>query len=437
MEPIIVAKKDKVKGLFVFCKKCDRVIEKGKCGDTGKRLSSCENTNQHGFRAFIAVPGTGGAKRKTRFFNTRDITEAIRMKLEFDEEMKANGYQQTTKHLPQPEMEAHLLIECMAHYIDFLNNVGVPEHKVKVRSKKHIGDFIRYFKYVCLCLKANDLDHTIFRIDQLNDVVVGMLHKYLIEDLKYQNKTYNKFMSSLGQFVDWLISEKGYEMKNAFSDVTKKRVTTKVVTATKDDVQKLYDVICPENGVKTFANGDQRNYYREWTKDALIIALNTGFRREEFMTLRFSDIIEGDNQLPVLIKQQNYKVNRAQGSEDKEGGQTKIVPITGDLMKVLDRLDYKTHRKTDRYLIGAEDPANRNTLIQLVTKSFSQFWAHTGIDKEISLKSLRKTYITALVENFGENAKIISNHSGIEVIKNHYLNQQQLVQAVTSFSVFK
>jgi len=131
------------------------------------------------------------------------------------------------------------------------------------------------------------------------------------------------------------------------------------------------------------------------------------------MMLRFNDIVEDENELPVLIKQQNYKVNRSQGNEDQEEGQTKIVPITGDLMNVLERLNYKTHRKTDRYLIGAEDPANRTTLIQLVTKSFSQFWSYTGIEKEISLKSLRKTYITALVENFGKNAKVISNQSGI------------------------
>ena len=38
---------------------------------------------------------------------------------------------------------------------------------------------------------------------------------------------------------------------------------------------------------------------------------------------------------------------------------------------------------------------------------------------------------------YGDKAPIISNHSGIEVLKKHYVNNQQLVSAIKDFSIFK
>ena len=45
------------------------------------------------------------------------------------------------------------------------------------------------------------------------------------------------------------------------------------------------------------------------------------------------------------------------------------------------------------------------------------------------LKNLRKTYLTALVQHFGDKATMISDHSGVEVLKKHYVNSQQLAAA--------
>jgi len=60
----------------------------------------------------------------------------------------------------------------------------------------------------------------------------------------------------------------------------------------------------------------------------------------------------------------------------------------------------------------------------------------TGNKKQLQLNDLRSTYITALVKRFGDNAKIISNHSNMEVIYDHYLNNKVIIEAATDFDVF-
>ena len=77
IKPLIIDKRDKVKGLFVYCQKCQRLIDNRICGNTKKRLSTCKDTDKHMFKAIVTIPGTNGSKRKTKTFRTRDIQEAI------------------------------------------------------------------------------------------------------------------------------------------------------------------------------------------------------------------------------------------------------------------------------------------------------------------------------------------------------------------------
>ena len=137
-KPLIVKKRDKVKGLYVFCKKCKKTIDSKICGETGKGLRTCKNTEQHCFRGVVAVPNTNGAKRKTRVFNTQNVEEAIRLKFEFDKELTQTNYQLSTNHIMSENIKPSLLIDCMATYIGYLHNEGVEEHKKKIRSIQHI-----------------------------------------------------------------------------------------------------------------------------------------------------------------------------------------------------------------------------------------------------------------------------------------------------------
>jgi integrase len=433
-KPLIVKKRDKVKGLYVFCKKCKKTIDSKICGETGKGLRTCKDIEQHCFRGVVTVPNTNGAKRKTRVFNTQNVEEAIRLKFEFDKELTQTNYQLSTNHIMSENIKPSLLIDCMATYIGFLNNEGVEEHKKKIRSIQHVKDVERYFKYFALCLKTNQIDHMIFRISQLNDKIVGLFHNYLLTELNYKNKTYNKVISQLKHFMNWLIQDRKYDLENPFVGVTRRQEVSNNLTITKEEFSSLLDKVLPENGIVTHSNGLKRNLYRSWMIVAFKLALETGLRREEFMTLKYSDIKEGEGVDVLYIQVENFKVNRLMGKE-KEARQYKSIPVTVDLKELLIELNYEENKGKDIYLIGSDDKSSRETLLLIVSKAFSHFWKFTGSSKKANLKHLRKTYLTALVKHFGDKATMISNHSGIEVLKKHYVNSQQLVSATTNFKV--
>ena len=436
-KPLIVSKRDKIKGLFTYCQKCKSVIENRKCKKTGKRLSTCKNTDQHVFKAIICIPGTSGAKRKTKVLRTRDIHEASRLKNEFVRGLEYSDYQNSDALIEEELQKPNLLIECMTMYIGYLNNEGVEAHKIKLRSDAHIKDVERFFKYFCMSLKSNNIDHTLVKIDNLNDKIVALLHNYIIDTLEYENKTYNKFIGTMRQFVSWLTNEKDYQLKNPFVGVTRRPEIIDKTIVSKSEFKKLLDSIDPDKGYKTFPSGERKNFYRSWLSSAFKLALETGLRREEFMSIKFNDIITDKIGSPLFIKVENFKVNRSKGVSGTKNASMKHIPITKGLRGLLNELDYNKNKEKEKYLIGSEETTTLKTRIDVVSKSFSLYWKLTGIEKTAQLKHLRKTYLTSLVEQFGEKATLISSHSGMEVLKKHYVNDQQLMLATNNFSVFK
>ncbi len=436
LKPLIIDKRNRVKGLFTYCQKCQRNIENRECGDTGKRLSTCKSTEKHMFKSIVAIPGTNGKKRKTRVFKTRDLNKAIELKIEFEKELLTNEFQSTDVVIENEQALPTALIECMGLYLAYLNNEGVETHKVKVRTRKHINEVEYYFEKFCKCLKKNGIDHTFFKVNHINDKIVALFHSYLLDDLNYANKTYNKIIALFRQFLNWLISAKKYDIENPFIGVNRRKVISNKSIVTFEEFQILLDTISPEKGFKYYQNGKRRFLFRPWLNHAFRLALETGLRREEFMTLKFSDVLFDENGKPQFIKVQNFKVNRIKGF-DSETGEYKYVPVTKGLEFLLSELGLHQKIESEEYLIGENEISNRDTLIQFVSKAFTHFWQQTGIEKNVQLKHLRKTYLTALVAQFGEKAPIISGHSGINVLKKHYVNDKQLIDATRSFAVYK
>jgi integrase len=434
IKPLIVKKPDRVKGLRPWCTKCKREIGNQKCGETGKKITGCNSLESHTYKALINVPGAG-RKVKTRVLNTRDLKEATILKLQFEEELKSQEYQTTTVHISQESIKPVLLLECMSMYLAYLNNVNVEPHMVKERTGKHLWEVENYFEKFCRALKSNHISHTIFRIDQLNDKVVAHFHTYILEELKHENKTYNKMMALMRQFIDWLITQRQYEISNSFKFVQRRIEHSDKTIVSEKEFDAFLGVINPENRYHILPDGKRKNRYKDWLSHCFRLALETGLRREEFMCLQFSDIVLGDDGQPLFLKVENYKVNRIKGGESVSQ-EVKSIPITQGLIILLIELGIEKYKGTDRFLIGHEEKSSRNTLIDFVSKAFTFYWKQTGIDKKVQLKHLRKTYLTALVEHFGDKAPMISDHSGIQVLKDHYVNNQRLVSASQDFSIF-
>lgn len=432
-KPKPLIEKNKIRGLRPWCSRCDREIRSGTCGKTTKSLRTCKDTEYHMYKAFVMVPGT--KRIKTRELGTTDVAEAMMKRKEFIHELKSQNFQATDAHLPKGEVKPMLLIECMALYVGFLNNEGVEEHQKRKRSDKHLWEIENHFTKFCKALKSKDIDHTIFKVDEINDRVVSHFHTYILDELGHANKTYNKIMGTMRQFIAWLIDKKKYEITNPFTSVQRRVENQDKTIISAKEFQTFLTAINPEKRWYVSPKGKRENRYKDWLEHAFRLALETGLRREEFMCLQFSDVILNEEGQPLFLKVENYKVNRIRGGKDVSND-VKSVPITQGLLSLLQDLEFDKYKGTDRFLIGHEETTSRNALIELVSKAFTHYWNQTGIKRKVMLKHLRKTYLTALVEHFGDKAPTISDHSGIEVIMKHYANSERLVSASQDFSIF-
>lgn len=442
MKPLIYPKKDRVTGVYAYCQKCKTSIGSGKCQKTKKRIQSCEFPEFHTFRASVVVPHTNGQKRKKKILNTCNLTDAIIQKKEFEAELKQHNFLMPEIPVPsrpiappQEKEKSILLIECMDDFVRYLGNEGVKEYKKRKRSKGYITEVKRYFTYMCLAIKGNGVDHTSLRIDEVNETIVEWVHTYLTQERKFKNTTYNKAMGMYTGLFTWLNDKRGFGLENVFIDVTRKKVRTKKVTIDKEEFDILLKTICPELGIKQ-GKPPRTQFYREWLPLAYEIALETGLRREEYLKMRYADIKTNEQGKPVYIRIENYKVNRIKGYETEEEKEFKIIPITKRMHELLKECEFQKNQKSTDYIIAPNENSNRETLTRFVSSSFAHFWRQTGIDREVFLKHLRKTYLTALAEHFGDRAHIISNHANMDVLTRHYVDDKALIERSEQFSVF-
>jgi len=436
-KPLLIGKKEETKGLYTFCNKCKTLTKSGVCKTTGKSLKTCDYGDKHVYKAIFSIPMSNGRKRKTKILPTRNIKEAIVMTIDFEKELMENDYQNDKTVITDKKVIPIFLIHGMAAYVGYLNNEGVEEHKKRIRSKDYIDEVERFLKYFCLALKNNCVNHTHLKINQVNDKLVGYFYDYLINKHSYSNKYYNKAMAQLRQFFNWLIVEKEVDTKNPFIKVTRKKEVTNKMVITSNEFEQLLAIITLENGVKTLSTGERKCLYKPWLTFAFKLALETGLRREEFMTLKFSDINYGEDGSLTYFKQENFKVNRIKGIVDKSAKEMKTVPITNGVMDLLmNDLNYTKYKSSDKYLIAPNEKITRKTMIDLVSKAFSFYWSQIDDTKKLQLKHLRKTYISQMAKKYGEQASIITSHASIDVMKKHYINEEIVGKVASEFSVF-
>jgi len=436
MKALKIPKSKKVPGLFTYCTECQKRIGKEICGDSGKSIDSCKSKDKHIFKLSVSVPNTSTVKTKN--LDTRNLREATKEAFRFREELEESNFEipQNESDIPE-DFKYILLVDTMKMYIDYLNNIDVPDHLQKDRTKRYINDVARTFRKFTRALKNSKFNLELFRVDQISDSIVGSFHNYLLEVEKYGNKTYNKHIATMRQFIAWLNEKKGYAIANPFKGVRALPTIERNETITQKEFSKLLEVITPENS-KDKRVKYRKYYYKPWLIGAFKLALYTGLRREEFLTLKWSSIEYNEEGVPILIKVPNFKVIRLQNGKRTEDIRTKWVPIIPELHKLLkNELEMSKHQNTQRFLIAHDDERNREGLILFISKAFGHFWNVTGITRKVQLNDLRNTYITELFKAFGDSAAVITDHSDIKTVKKHYMKAKLVSEAATGFEVFK
>ncbi len=412
-------------GLKRKCLKCKYQVSQ-KCGLTGKGISSCEYKDRHRYNLIACVPGVPGARR-TRILNSTSLEEALVEMAKFKEELQQSGF-----HKLKFKKEKHdtTLSHYITEYLDAISGVNTLAILVRHRSKAHIDDSTRVFKCFKAALKKAGYHFERLLPGDVDDIAVNAFHEYLLNDLKYSLKTYSKYIGVMKTLFNWLIRVKNQKIHNPFNHVVIHNVKKEVAIITKEEFEKLLAATTSENG---YNHKTKKNQYREWLKPAFRLGLETGLRREELISLRWSDIVPIDG-TKLVCRIPNLKVNKIMGLHNSADERMKYIPITKSLLALLNELGYAEKKNTDALIIDTGLITTVYGGMDFLSRAFSHF-IKFATKRDLEFKCLRKTYMTKLTMAAGPNAKLFTGSSSDAVLKNHYLSTAFMAANLEDFIV--
>lgn len=404
MSKIILPKKPH-RGLKIFCKEC--------------RLDnpSCNHHDMKQYRARIHIPGTLNGVR-TKVLRATNYEDAVIECIQFEKELKANNYETVTRKVD--EGNDYSVVDAILKFNQYLNGESGYAHLRKEVTDGHREEMIRFCKLFAKTLKKS---HNIerMRITEVSQKDVSDF--YIWASGHYSAKTFNKCMAGVRYFFEFLIRVEEVEMKNPFREYERKKVPIpEIKTITREEFDLILDAvdtcdpICQLGG-----KGEKKNLYRPYLKDGFRLFLLCGGRREEIVSLKWNEIYETHNKVK-FFKVLNLKVSRM-----LETPVYKYFPINDDLWDLLIEMGYEEKKGTDEYLLHPERYENYRTMMDILSKAFTHFRKGAGIKKEIQLKHLRKTYISWVNVELGENTGLVTSSTN-GVLENHYIDPKILTQ---------
>jgi hypothetical protein len=152
--------------------------------------------------------------------------------------------------------------------------------------------------------------------------------------------------------------------------------------------------------------------------------------------MKFNGIIEKENGVPHTILIQDYKVNKSKGISSSENLKMIHIPVISPLKNLLMELGYEKYKGQDKYILAPEESMQRDTMMNFISKGFSHFYNQLNTGKDLRFYDLRKTYISHLFAKHGNKTRIITKHSGDDVMLNHYIDEKVISDVVLDFDLF-
>ncbi len=421
-----ILKYKKFTGLHIVCKKCNKLIEV-----TSAPYKGCNHPfERQKYKAIISINGG----RKTRDLKALSYEDAIKELLDFKHELENPVKLSIAPKVV--EIKTELLTECIKMYADWLENIDVPKHQQVIRSNGYIKSTIRYVLNFTDFLQVNKVNLNTFKIYDLTDDIVGKYYEHL-EPLCKSTSTYNHNTKALRNFNSYLIDKKGYLIPNFFKDVKLKYENANPISVNDADFTKILDAISDVDSVHVFSNGKRRNMYKTYTKDAIELVAYTGMRIEETMILKYSDIVlDGDGKIQHLIGT-DLKFDRAHNWNNSKEPKKVLIPCTKELEALLIRLNYKENLGADKYLIAGDEKILRKTIADQLSDSFTFYKKKAGISSKITLKHMRKTFLTKLHTKTGF-VESMGYQRSAKVTLGNYIDKAEVVKKVNEmgFSFF-
>lgn len=408
------------KGVKIYCHKCKR------------DNPNCRHFDVHRFKVKVHIIGSDNKKR-TKILFSRDYNEAVIEAIEFEKELIACNYE---KLVQVEEGNDYSILDAVLQYQRYLAGQHRYSHKIKKVSVEYQKECIRYCQYFLDNINPvkNVAQTRIINVDQSD---VGRFYTWA--DNHYGEKSFNKCLSGLRAFFKFLIDVEEIVMKNQFAVYESKSILKKeVMTLTKEEFNLVIDSVGIANPYKILGGrGERKNMFRPYLVNGFKLFLMTGGRREEVVDLKWNDImitVEGVKFFAIG----NKKVNRIKKTEESQK-YNKHIPINEDLFDLLVQMGYHDKKYSEDFILFPERKVKTKTIMNDLSKAFSHYLNEAGVEKEVSLKNLRKTYITWVNRVMGKNTGILTSHGGEQVLKDYYLDSKILSaieEAVLKVRVF-
>jgi hypothetical protein len=226
-------------------------------------------------------------------------------------------------------------------------------------------------------------------------------------------------MIAVKAFFEFLIQDEEVIMKNPFqSYVSLKSAPKNILTLTKEEFELILNGVGAINPIKTLGGrGERKNMYKPYLKEGFKLMLFTGGRREEIVELKWNDIfitIKGAK----CFRVHNRKVERSKKNESVY----KYIPINADLIALLAELGYSEKINSDEYIFYPERKEETKTIMDALSKGFTFYKNALKIEKNVSMKNLRKTYISWVHDVMGDKTGVLTSHPDYKVLTSHYLD---------------
>lgn len=435
----------KLKYFRIWCSYCKTVVKTCKANN-GSALKQCPHIERLSYRFVGFLPGT--RQRIVRSLGT-NFAEAVKQVATLKQQLENGSFEldreKSKENMPaapiqkssdaKPELLAHIF----GRYLATLRGEGVAGHLRLVRSKSHVNDVKDTFKHFLLAMQKSKVSVDGLHLPDINDTLIGYFHDHLIER-KYSENTYNRKFSHLTTFALWAERENYGNIRRFFEKVPRKTVTPRPEIITAEEFSKTISAISYENGwqVGIGKRKAKRNLYREYLIPAFRFALITGRRLEELITAKFSDVTTDEKGTPQFITFTDHKVNHI--LHIQPGQERKLfTPAHKEIQDFLISQGYGK-RSTDDFILAPELTHRRIAVMrQDLSRAFTHFFriANPECTREVSFKTLRKTYLTNLAIHTGKDITPVSGHADTGVLK-HYLNEKQLAlaESLKDFSVF-
>ncbi|TDE45872.1 hypothetical protein E0I26_04070 [Flavobacterium rhamnosiphilum] len=405
--------KNPYRGLKIFCKKCNQ-----------DNNSNCKHYDSQVYRVRFHVPGSKKSV-KTRKLNAINYADAVIEAIEFEKELIATdfttiGSTKSENIIEEYQGNDYSIADAVIRYNQYLNGQSNYAHLKKNISPGYKDELIRYCRFFCKNINVTE-DITTFRVKDVSRKEVSNFYKWA--EGHYNEKTFNKCMAGVKGFFEFLMDVEEIDMKNPFRKyVLKEVVGTAIDTITKQEFDSVLQAVDNAYPVlKLGGKGEKKDMYRPYLKQAYKLFLLTGCRREELVVMRWSDIFGFDENVKFMYIE-NIKVQRI-----KKGKKIlRPIPITTELMNLLIEMGYNDKYMTDDYILCPDRKMNVQSFMDFLSKSFTHYRKGAGIEKDYSLKNLRKTYFTWVNKAMGDDTMVISSHSTNEILKKHYLDAKVL-----------